>query len=47
MIHQLKQGNEPFLVELYKQYRDEFIRWAVKDYRCNSDDAKDIFQETR
>jgi RNA polymerase sigma factor (sigma-70 family) len=45
-IDKLKQGNDAILIELYKLYRNEFISWAFKNYNLNSDDAKDIFQES-
>lgn len=38
-----KEGNEA-LGEIYTKYRDEFISWLIKQYRCDYETAKDIYQ---
>lgn len=45
IINQIKEGNDAALLTIYKQYRNEFISWAYKNYACEEEDAKDIFQE--
>jgi len=44
-IEKLKAGDESILVEIYSLYRNEFLDWAVNNYSCDKEQAKDIFQE--
>jgi len=46
IFQEIKKGNEDPLINLYKTYRDEFTMWANKNYNCDVEDAKDIFQDT-
>jgi hypothetical protein len=46
IIGELKNGNEKVLVFLYKEYRDEFIQFAHKNYGLSREELKDVFQET-
>ena len=46
MLSKIRQGNPEPLYKLYKLYRNEFIRWAVNNFSCSEDEAKDVFQET-
>ncbi|MBI2259580.1 MAG: sigma-70 family RNA polymerase sigma factor [Flavobacteriia bacterium] len=45
IISQIKQGNENPLLEIYKLYRNEFIKWSIKNYKASEEQAKDSFQE--
>ena len=45
IIHQIKQGQEQPLIDLYRLYRNEFIVWSCKEFRANQEQAKDAFQE--
>ena len=45
IIAQIKSGDEEPLFFLYKNYRNEFINWATKEYHCSIETAKDVFQE--
>jgi len=42
----IKNGEESGLVELYKLHRQEFINWVWQQYKMESDDAADVFQDT-
>lgn len=44
-ITSIKSGNQDFLLRVYAEYRNEFIKWAEFQYDCDEDDAKDIFQD--
>lgn len=44
-IQSIRGGNQDFLLRVYAEYRNEFIKWAEFQYSCDEDDAKDIFQE--
>ncbi len=46
IIHELKNGNQQVLLYLYKEFRDEFIQFAQKNYGLNREELKDVFQET-
>jgi RNA polymerase sigma factor (sigma-70 family) len=45
IIHQIKQGQEQPLIDLYRLYRNEFIVWSCKEFRAKEEQAKDAFQE--
>lgn len=32
--------------KLYRQYRDEFISWSLKNFSCDKDDAIEIYQQS-
>lgn len=44
LIQQIKSGDQKSLGMLYESYRQEFLRWVMKDFHCPEDDSKDIFQ---
>lgn len=46
IFSEIKKGNEEPLINLYKIHRDEFTVWASKNYSCDVEDARDIFQDT-
>ncbi|MGC3945643.1 MAG: sigma-70 family RNA polymerase sigma factor [Chryseolinea sp.] len=39
------QGNEA-LAMVYENYRDEFLLWISREFKCSMDDSKDIYQLT-
>ena len=39
------QGNEA-LAMVYENYRDEFLLWITREFKCSLDDSKDIYQLT-
>jgi RNA polymerase sigma factor (sigma-70 family) len=46
IIQEIKSGNDQPLIDLYKKYRDEFVLWSGKNYGCEAEDARDLFQDT-
>ena len=46
IIQEVKAGNQQVIVMLYKEYRDEFIQFAVKNYGLSREELKDVFQDT-
>lgn len=46
VIQEIKKGNESKLTSVYRAYRDEFISWAVRNYQCPEEHAKDVYQVT-
>ena len=34
------------LALIYDQYRSEFLHWIAREFRCSSEDSKDIYQAT-
>jgi len=43
-IIEIKNGNDKTLTNIYKTYRDEFIRWSARHYQCPEELAKDVYQ---
>jgi len=46
IIQKIKSGGQTELGLVYEEYREEFIRWAIKEYNCSMDDSQDIYQLT-
>ena len=46
IISKIKSGGQTELGLVYEEYREEFIRWAIKEYKCSMDDSQDIYQLT-
>ncbi len=44
LIQQIKSGDQKALSRLYENFRSEFLRWIMKDFRCPEDDTKDLYQ---
>lgn len=44
IINEIKNGNKKELANIYKTYRAEFINWATTNYKCNPEEARDIYQ---
>ena len=37
---------EKLLKEVYSNYRDEFLLWALNNHSCTLEEAKDVFQQS-
>lgn len=47
LIKRIKnKGGDDALKEIYGNYRDEFLLWAVRHHSCTMEEAKDIFQQS-
>jgi RNA polymerase sigma factor (sigma-70 family) len=46
LIARIKAGDEKSFYDLYRSYRDSFIDWATFSYNIDTEDIKDIYQET-
>jgi RNA polymerase sigma-70 factor (ECF subfamily) len=46
IIQKIKSGGQTELGLVYEEYREEFLRWLVKEFNCSLDDGKDIYQLT-
>ena len=46
IIQKIKSGGQTELGLVYEEYREEFLRWVVKEFKCSMDDGKDIYQLT-
>src|SRR5688572_17257917 len=44
IIEGIKNGNSNGIAEIYKEYRNEFFGWLHKNFKCPSEEAKDIYQ---
>lgn len=44
VIRKIKLGDRNILALIYKAYREDFIFWLIKNYRCDMEEAKDLFQ---
>jgi len=46
IIEEIKAGKQDAILMLYKEYRDEFIQFAQKNYGLSREELKDVFQDT-
>ena len=46
IIKKIRSGGQTELGLVYKEYREEFLRWITKEYHCSDEDSKDIYQLT-
>ncbi len=46
IIHAIKNGDPTALGTIYKTYRTAFIGWLIKNWRCELEVAKEIYQIT-
>jgi RNA polymerase sigma factor (sigma-70 family) len=46
LINTIRTQGEGALAAVYENYRDEFLAWIVREYKCSMDDSKDIYQLT-
>lgn len=44
-LEKIPNGDYEPLIAFYKKYRNDFIRWAIRNYSCSEEEAKDVFQE--
>lgn len=44
-INSIKSGKKDVLLDVYKRYRNDFVRWAVTNYNVSIEEAKDVFQD--
>lgn len=45
IIFEIKGGNQQPIYDIYRLYRNDFIRWGVHHFSCSEAEAKDVFQE--
>lgn len=45
LISAIKSGNNDVLLKIYKQYRNDFIRWAMSNYKVSMQQAKLVYKE--
>lgn len=46
LIERIKNNDgEKVLKEIYEQYRNEFLKWAIKSHDLTMDEAKEVFQQ--
>jgi DNA-directed RNA polymerase specialized sigma24 family protein len=45
LISALKSGNNQVLLKIYKQYRNDFISWAISNYKVSAEQAKLVYKE--
>jgi len=45
-IARIRSGGQKELGMIYAEYREEFLGWISREYRCSADDSKDIYQMT-
>jgi RNA polymerase sigma-70 factor (ECF subfamily) len=46
LIKHIKSGEYNELELVYKEYREEFVKWIIKSFKCSDDDAKEVYQQT-
>jgi len=46
IITKIKNGGQAELGVVYETYREEFLHWIMKEYKCSTDDSQDIYQLT-
>ncbi len=44
VIARIKSGDDQVLGKIYEQYRQEFISWLIRNYSCNVEEAKEVYQ---
>ena len=45
LISAIRSGNNDVLLKIYKQYRNDFIRWAISNYKVSIEQAKLVYKE--
>ena len=45
IIEAIKAGSEKILFQLYENYRNEFVSWAVRHHQVSEEEARDVFQD--
>lgn len=44
LLEKIRRGDEAALRQVYLLYREEGIRWVMKQFKCAESDAQEIFQ---
>jgi RNA polymerase sigma-70 factor (ECF subfamily) len=44
VLEAIRNGNQRQLGRVYELYREEFLRWVLREYTTDPDDGKDIYQ---
>lgn len=45
LLTMIQQGNDRILNQLYGDFRERFVRWAMGRYQCIEDDAAEVYQK--
>jgi len=46
LIERIKNNDgEQVLKEIYQKHRNEFVNWVVRNHDCQSEEAKEVFQQ--
>lgn len=45
LLSLIRQGDDRLLNQLYGDFRDRFLRWAMGRYQCVEDDASEVYQK--
>lgn len=45
LVSDLQAGNQHRLREVYESYRQPFISWSMSRYRCDQDEAVEVYQD--
>ncbi len=45
LLERVREGDERLLSELYADHRSPFVRWAMKQFRSDEDEATDLYQK--
>ncbi|MBS1952522.1 MAG: sigma-70 family RNA polymerase sigma factor [Bacteroidetes bacterium] len=46
IIEAIKAGSEKILFNIYEEYRNDFVSWAIRHHQISAEEAKDVFQES-
>lgn len=46
LIQSIAAGHDEKIVEVYDQYKKQFVNWAQRNHKLSEEDALDIFQDT-
>lgn len=44
LLARIRTQGDRALTDVYETYRNEFLLWIMREYKCSLDDGKDIFQ---
>lgn len=45
LVSDLQAGNQQRLREVYEAYRKPFLMWAVSRFRCQEEEAREVYQD--
>jgi RNA polymerase sigma factor (sigma-70 family) len=46
LLQQLQSGDKAVLKELYQQWEPEFLRFIIRRFQCDMEDAREVYPET-